>query len=515
MASEELQKAREYEEREGELVSESLRPVYHFTARVGWMNDPNGLSWYGGKYHLFYQYHPYDALWGPMHWGHAVSQDMVHWEYLPCALAPDSPYDDKGCFSGSAITMPDGRHMLMYTGCSEDKADERGRWKQVQCLAFGNGTDYEKYEGNPIISEKDLPQGGSIHEFRDPFIFSNGAGRYRAVAANANKDNDGVTQICLYKSDDGLHWRRESILFEDTGKVGIMWECPNFFDIGNDYVLMASPMDMEEEKADGSIRFPKGNNVCYMIGDFDDEKGTFTPRMTKVGQPSYHPVDSGLDFYAPQVMRAPDGRVIMIGWMQDPENGLKHDAKLQIFGQMTCPRELFIKQNRLCQRPVRELAALRDNKVEYNNTILYNGEAKFPGVEGRSVELFIRISPDDNEEVSTEDGISYDDFTLRFAEDDKHYTEFSFDPHNSIVAIDRNHSVDDLDITGSRTMRVRDRHGMISLRILIDKWSAEIFINEGEQVISTTYYTDPEAKDISFIASGKAKMNLKMYTLKR
>ena len=515
MISRQLKEAREYEEREEKNVPEELRPYYHFSPRVGWLNDPNGLSYYGGKYHLFYQYHPYDSLWGPMHWGHAVSSDLVHWEYLPAALAPDQPYDIKGCFSGSAITMPDGRQMLMYTGCSEDTADDRGRWKQEQCIAFGNGIEYEKYEGNPVVTVNDLPVGGSMHEFRDPFIFSNGAGRYRAVAANANKSNDGVTQICLYKSDDGLHWRRESILFEDTNKVSIMWECPNFIDIGNEYVLIASPMDMDAEEADGSIRFPKGNNVCYMIGDFDDEKGKFTPHQSKDGGPSYHPVDCGLDFYAPQVMRAPDGRVIMFGWMQDPENALKHDKSRKIFGQMTCPRELFIKQNKLCQRPIRELTELRENRLEYSNVDLYNGEARFPGVEGRSVELCIKISPDNYDSTDVEDGVSYDDFKLRFAENDRHYTEFSFDPHNSIVAIDRNNSEDNFDIVGSRTMRVRDRHGMISLRILIDKWSAEIFINEGEQVITTTFYTEPDAKDISFITSGKAKMNLKMYTLKK
>ena len=515
MISDKLKKAREYEEREEQMVPQEVRPTYHFSPRVGWLNDPNGFSFYGGKYHLFYQYHPYDSMWGPMHWGHAVSSDLIHWEYLPCALAPDQPYDDKGCFSGSAITTPDGRHMLIYTGCSDDKADEKGRWKQVQCIAYGNGTDYDKYEGNPVITSDDLPEGGSVHEFRDPYIFSCGSGRYRAVAANANKDNDGITQICLYKSEDGKHWRRESILFEDTRKIGIMWECPSFFKLGNDYILIASPMDMEAEEADGSVRFPKGNNVCYIIGHFDDAAGMFIPHKYTDGEPSYHPVDSGLDFYAPQVMTTPDGRVIMIGWMQDPENAQKHDPSMKIFGEMTVPRELFIRQNRLCQRPVREISSLRKDRIEYSSVTIDNEKADLSGISGRSVELFVKVRSESDDTSTDKESITYNDFRLRFADNDKYYTEFSFDPLNSIVAIDRNHSVDKLNIVGSRTMKVRDRNGSINLRILIDKWSAEIFINEGEQVISTTFYTDPSADGISFRANGKAHMSVTMYNLNK
>ena len=99
MISKKLAKAREFEAVEGAKVSPEVRPVYHFSPRIGWLNDPNGLSYYDGKYHLFYQYHPYNSYWGPMHWGHAVSEDLIRWEYLPAALAPDTDYDKSGCFS--------------------------------------------------------------------------------------------------------------------------------------------------------------------------------------------------------------------------------------------------------------------------------------------------------------------------------------------------------------------------------------------------------------------------------
>ena len=121
MISQTLREARKFEETVEKTIPGAERPDFHLSTRVGWMNDPNGFSFYNGKYHMFYQYHPYDSHWGPMHWGHAVSDDLLHWEYLPAALAPDEIYDRDGCFSGSAIVLPDGRHLLMYTGVQKEK----------------------------------------------------------------------------------------------------------------------------------------------------------------------------------------------------------------------------------------------------------------------------------------------------------------------------------------------------------------------------------------------------------
>ena len=115
MTSQTLREARKYEEAAEKIIKKEDRPDFHLSVRTGWLNDPNGFSYYKGEYHLFYQYYPYEAKWGSMHWGHAVSKDLLHWEYLPAALAPDEAYDKDGCFSGSAVVLPDGRHLLMYT----------------------------------------------------------------------------------------------------------------------------------------------------------------------------------------------------------------------------------------------------------------------------------------------------------------------------------------------------------------------------------------------------------------
>ena len=177
MISKELQQVREYEERESALVTGEERPVFHLTPRIGWLNDPNGFSFYNGEYHLFYQYHPYSSYWGPMHWGHAVSKDLISWKYLSAAMAPDTEYDCAGCFSGTAITLPDGRQLLMYTGCGDSSRDplRKGRWLQAQCVAVSevqkDGTiEYVKYEGNPVIKAEDLPENCDAYEFRDPYV---------------------------------------------------------------------------------------------------------------------------------------------------------------------------------------------------------------------------------------------------------------------------------------------------------------------------------------------------------
>ena len=174
MVSKQLNKARKFEQKYLPHTK-AEQPAFHVTAGVGWLNDPNGFSFYQGEYHLFFQYHPYDVKWGPMHWGHVKTKDFIEWEHLPAALAPDMNYDSAGCFSGSAIELPDGRHLLMYTGVRNIR-NRNGRIEsfQTQCIAVGDGVDYTKYEGNPVIAADQIPEGGSVHDFRDPKIWREG-----------------------------------------------------------------------------------------------------------------------------------------------------------------------------------------------------------------------------------------------------------------------------------------------------------------------------------------------------
>ena len=171
MTSKMLQKARDFEKKYLPYT-QSEQPRFHVTGGIGWINDPNGFAPYKGEYHLFFQYHPYDTKWGPMHWGHVKTRDFIHWERLPAALAPDTEYDRNGCFSGGAVELPDGRHLLMYTGvrCARRRNGKIDEY-QTQCLAIGDGVDYEKLPCNPVIDASQLPEGGSVHDFRDPKIW--------------------------------------------------------------------------------------------------------------------------------------------------------------------------------------------------------------------------------------------------------------------------------------------------------------------------------------------------------
>ena len=235
----------------------------------------------------------------------AVSRDLLHWEYLPAALAPDEMYDRNGCFSGSALTLPDGRHLLMYTGVIREQQKNGGfRETQTQCLAVGDGTDYEKFEKNPVITAADLPEGCSAQDFRDPKIWQMADGTYRCVVGN--RPADGTGQILLFSSPDGFSWKYEKVLVYNGDRFGKMWECPDFFPLGNKWVLLTSPQDM----LPSGFEYHNGNGTLCLIGEFDEETETFTERRDQA-------VDYGIDFYAAQTILAPDGRRIMIGWMQN------------------------------------------------------------------------------------------------------------------------------------------------------------------------------------------------------
>ena len=173
-----LRKANEYIKQN--CVSKKELPVFHVAPPCGWMNDPNGFSVYQEKIHLFYQYHPYNEVWGPMHWGHCESEDFIKWTDMPVALAPDESFDEKGCFSGSGIETEEG-HILVYTGVTEVEQDGEIYQYQNQCIAFGDGVNYTKYNQNPVVNGDMLPDDFSREHFRDPKIWKEDDGYYMVV----------------------------------------------------------------------------------------------------------------------------------------------------------------------------------------------------------------------------------------------------------------------------------------------------------------------------------------------
>ena len=494
--SQALRDARRYEEIHETMIQKESRPAFHLSARVGWLNDPNGFSWYQGRYHLFYQYHPFDSHWGPMHWGHAVSDDLLHWTYLPAAMAPDKPFDRDGCFSGSAMTLPDGRHLLMYTGVARE-VTESGEVREVQTqnLAFGDGTDYVKYELNPVITglNGELPEGGSRYAFRDPKIWMAPDGGYRALIANDMRGQGG--QMLLYKSADLYHWERVTALAENHNRIGFMWECPDFFELDGKYVLLGSSQDMLPK----GLEYHNGNGTFYFIGDYDSKNEKFI-------EESDHSIDYGIDFYAPQTLLTPDGRRVMIGWMQNWDTCNLHTKSTPWFGMMSIPRELHVKNGILYQTPIRELERMRRDEIIYENETVDNCEIALPGVAGRLVDLEVEVAPADSEK-------SFDRFAIRFAKNELFHTTVSFRPHESTLKIDRKFSGSRRAITHQRRCRVQHDNGKLKLRLILDRFSGEIFVNDGEKVMSVTVFTDLNAEGIAFFADGKVKINVKKYNL--
>jgi beta-fructofuranosidase len=495
MTSQTLREARKYEEASEKMIQKEELPAFHLSARTGWMNDPNGFSYYNGEYHMFYQYHPYDSNWGPMHWGHAVSKDFLHWKHLPAALAPDEPYDRDGCFSGSAIELPDGRHLLMYTSVLRMPHPNGGSYDlQTQSLAVGDGVDYEKYEKNPVLDASDLPEGGSKFDFRDPKIWRKKDGTYRCVIGNRPADGSG--QILLYESEDAFTWKFKKVLIENKNRFGKMWECPDLFVLDGKGVLLTSPQDMLPV----GFEYHNGNGTLCLIGSYDEETDTFTEEYDQS-------IDYGIDFYAPQTVLTPDGRRVMIGWMQNWDTCNFRNPDTKWYGQMSLPREIFIKNGRLYQIPVRELEEMRCNRVEYKD-VTVEDVVTLKGIEGRKVDMEITLRPEDPQNI-------YQKFAVRFAQNEQFHTALSFRPQEEILKIDRKFSGSRRAIIHQRRSKVAgSQNGEIKLRVILDSCSAEIFINDGIQVMTATLYTDLAANGISFYADGKVKMDLVKYDLK-
>ncbi len=491
MHSELLRRARAYEtaHRPG---AERLLPLFHATGGVGWINDPNGFSLYKGRVHLFFQYYPYTLHWGPMHWGHACTDDFVRWEYLPAALAPDAPFDRDGCFSGSAAELPDGRQLLLYTGVRKEPRPDGGEDEyQTQCVAVGDGIDYEKLPDNPVIDRKLLPPGGSARDFRDPKIWSDGDG-FAAVAADL--DADGLGQILRYRSEDGFRWRFDGVLSKNDGSLGGMWECPDFFTQDGRAVLIHSAHDMETALPE----FHPGDGTVCHIGHLDAAGQLIDEHVQTM--------DYGLDFYAPQTLETTDGRRILIAWMQCWASAGFPPKGLPFFGQMTFPRELFLKDGRLCQQPVRELERYRRDPVRHVSVPVDTGKPlRLPGVEGRCLDLTLRVRP-------REKGL--DAFRIRLAEDARYYTELCLLPREEKLRIDRLHSGLCADVNHLREMPVSFTSDGLTLRLLLDRWSLELFAGEGEQTAAQTIYTPLSAEGILFIAEGESLLDADCYTIK-
>jgi beta-fructofuranosidase len=329
------------------IASDPDRPECHLLPPHNWMNDPNGPIWWKGKYHLFYQLNPHAAVWGDMHWGHATSTEMVHWRHQPIAMSPTAGgADGEGCFSGSAVVFG-GRPTFIYTGVQnapKEQAtirDGNDKLRETQMLAVAADDGllhWDKVE-TPVIATP--PEGVKVTGFRDPCPWREGDTWYCGVGSGER----GVGGcVLLYRSLDLRHWEYLHKLAEGkpNGRQaanpcdsGEMWECPDFFPLGDRHCLLYSTE----------------GKVIWTTGDYDAKAHIFSPKRTGV-------LDHGA-YYAPKSFLAPDGRRILWGWIQETRPQAEFSAAGWA-GCMSYPRVLTMgAQGQLEMRPAKEVEKLR------------------------------------------------------------------------------------------------------------------------------------------------------------
>ncbi|WP_407984333.1 glycoside hydrolase family 32 protein [Priestia abyssalis] len=452
-------------------IRTDYRLGYHIMAPANWINDPNGLIQYKGEYHVFYQHHPYDENWGPMHWGHVKSKDLVHWEHLPIALAPTEAYEKDGCFSGSAVD-DNGILTLIYTGnIFVDR--EKDILDQSQCIATStDGIYFTKEAVNPVISKH--PEEGSGH-FRDPKVWKH-ADHWYMVLGTRKED---IGKVVLYKSKDLRKWEYLGVLAESDGTEGYMWECPDFFEIGGKHVLLFSPQGIE---ADGE-KYQNLFQTGYIVGDFNYDTLEFS-------RGEFQELDYGHDFYAVQTLLDEHGRRIAIGWMdmwESPMPTKEHGWA----GALTLPRELSLTPDgKMAMNPVSELELLREKSIDLSIDKL-DSESFDTGIREDLLEIKVDFSLKD---------VTADEFglKLRCSEEGTEETVVGFDVTSSKLFINREKS--GKGVSGVRKSKVELKSDTLTLHLYLDRSSVEVFANDGLNVMTSRIYPQTSSLGLQFYA---------------
>jgi fructan beta-fructosidase len=469
--------------------NQPLRSQFHFTPLKNWMNDPNGLVFYKGEYHLFFQYNPFGNEWGHMSWGHAVSRDMVHWKQLPVAI-PEG--NGVMIFSGSAVV--DWHNSSGF--CKSSSAPEGGCLvaiyagytgkEQNQNLAYSNdrGRTWTKYSGNPVI---DLHR----KNFRDPKVFWY-APEHKWVMVTVLS---AVHKVRLFGSTDLKHWTTLSD-FGPEGAVGGAWECPDLFELPIENEPGRTRWVMSVNVNPGGVAGGSGNQ--YFVGQFDGTKFTNeNPQSQELW------ADYGKDFYASTSFSdipPSDGRRIWIGWLGNWEYTF-HVPTSPWRGIQSIPRVLtlnrFPRGIRLVQEPISELTSLRgrhvavrDESVEAANRILRSKR-----VMGDTLEVEATIDPG-----------KATSFGFEVRKGGAEQTIIGVDRVNSELFVDRTHSGDtsfDPRFAGRQTAPLNIRAGQpIELHIFVDRCSVEVFANHGERVMSELIFPSLSSRGIELYSRG-------------
>ncbi|GGW60950.1 glycoside hydrolase family 32 protein [Alishewanella tabrizica] len=498
-----------------ELYQEPYRPQFHFTPQQQWMNDPNGMVYLDGEYHLFYQYNPYANVWGPMHWGHAISKDLVHWQQQPVALYPDK---HGTIFSGSAVvdwhntagfgTKDNPALVAIFTYHDHLQENLGATTYQSQGLAYSldKGRTWIKYQGNPVLNSPD------VKDFRDPKVMWH-ADSARWVMSLAVKN-----KISFYSSTDLKNWQHTGDFGEGIGAHGGVWECPDLIKMrvnGSDeekYVLLVSI----------TPGGPNGGSATqYFVGDFDGKTFTIDPAFNQqlsaaeVTSPSKQPaiwLDYGTDNYAgvtwSDVPKA-DGRHLFIGWMSNWQYAIKVPTE-RWRSAMTIVRELQLEQLNgqyiISSKPVDSLSTLITETHSVNNITLAAAQpvdvvklAKASEL-GQKVQLDLELNQASVVELSFNNA--------------KNNLKVIIDAAAGELILDRTAAgLADFDVNFPSVQRapLKIEKGVLHLEIFLDRASIEIFADKGRTVMTSIVF--PEQPYTKLNISADNTVQLKQVTI--
>ncbi|MPL99787.1 hypothetical protein SDC9_46008 [bioreactor metagenome] len=469
--------------------NETFRPAYHFSPEYGWMNDPNGMVYLDGEYHLFYQYNPYGTRWQNMHWGHAVSTDLVSWTYLPAPLAPDSL---GAIFSGSAVidvhnTAGFGENTMVAIYTSAGK-------EQTQSIAYSTdkGRTFTKYEGNPVIPNPGIP------DFRDPKVmWHDESGKW--IMSLATKQT-----VTFYGSPDLKSWTLLSEFGNGIGSHAGVWECPDLIPLNyqgkTKWVLLVSINPGGPNH---------GSATQYFIGEFDGKKFV----ADELPYPLW--LDYGRDNYAGvswSNIPESDGRRIFIGWMSNWDYA--NDVPSQYFrSAMTVPRELGLKHNGkhliVTNYPVKEVERLRGKQTVVPDRLIQDELVvdKILNDKNGIFELNMTIRPEDAKMFG---------FSISNAQGEK--IRYIFDLKQKSLMVDRKESglTDFHRNFASVPFAPLPVNKTYQVKLLVDRASSEIFINGGEAVLTNIHFPSSWYNVLTFFTGDNAwkAENISIYELK-
>lgn len=431
---------------------EWLKPRYHFTPEKNWMNDPNGLCYVDGAYHLFYQHNPNADVWGDIHWGHAVSDDLIHWRRLPIAFGPSVQMGEKHCYSGS-VAIDGGVARAFYTSVGEGaRGPDIGAQQWMACSRDGLMT-WQKHPDNPIIPLTLHPE-LKLTYWRDPFLWKGDDGAWYAVLGGTLDGCRGC--VLLYQSDDLIQWRFLRVLYETQAYP--LLECPNFIPIGDRCVLLYSPL----------------GQIHYHVGKWMPDK-------------RFHSEASGIldggsgrnGFYAPNTyMDLPGDRRVLMGWLSD--KGRENQRMIRGWaGAQSLPRELRLEGTRLAMDFVPECKSLRRAQCP-------DFAAPPHRAEGFQIEMELELALEPGADVR---------MTLLASADGAERTILVYDGGGSMLRLEREAStrLDQIDVTTLCQKVALAPGGKLALTIYVDGSVIEVCANHQVMLTGRVYPSSPGA----------------------